>query len=161
MFKDYYQILEITHNASLSEIKQAYRAASKKWHPDVNPGKDTTQMMQDINEAYAILKDEMKRMRYDAEYVLFHQKKSECKQTVETQYAENEWSYDYEVKDEKLKEDIKSARQYAKELVDEFLSSLKDDSRKAIKGAWEDAKGYVFAAIILFAIGLIVALINQ
>lgn len=161
MFKDYYQILEIKHNASLSEIKQAYRAASKKWHPDVNPGKDTTQMMQDINEAYAILKDEMKRMRYDAEYVLFHQKKSECKQTVETQYAENEWSYDYEVKDEKLKEDIKSARQYAKELVDEFLSSLKDDSRKAVKGAWEGAKGYVFAAIILFAIGLIVALINQ
>ena len=60
MFKDYYQILEITQQASLSEIKQAYRAASKKWHPDVNPGKDTTQIMQDINEAYAILKDETK-----------------------------------------------------------------------------------------------------
>ncbi len=161
MFKDYYQVLEITQQASLNEIKQAYRAASKKWHPDVNPGKDTTQIMQDINEAYAILKDETKRMRYDAEYVLFHQKKTEHKQTVETQYAENDWSYDYEVKDENLKEDIKSARQYAKELVDEFLSSLKDDSRKAVKGAWEGAKGYVFAAIILFAIGLIVALINQ
>ena len=161
MFKDYYQILEITPQASLSEIKQAYRAASKKWHPDVNPGKDTTQIMQDINEAYAILKDETKRMRYDTEYVLFNQKKTECKQTVETQYAENEWSYDYEVKDENLKEDIKSARQYAKELVDEFLSSLKDDSRKAVKGAWEGAKGYVVAAIILFSIGLIVALINQ
>ena len=161
MFKDYYQILEITQQASLDEIKQAYRVASKKWHPDVNLGKDTTQMMQDINEAYAILKDETKRKRYDAEYALFNQKKGNCKPTVESQRAENAWSYDYEVKDENLKEDIKSARRYAKDLVDEFLSSLKDDSRKAVQGAWEGAKGYVFAAIILFAIGLIVALINQ
>lgn len=161
MFKDYYQILEITQQASLSEIKQAYRIASKKWHPDVNPGKDTTQMMQDINEAYAILKDETKRMRYDAEYVLFNQKKTDSKQTTKTQSTENEWSYKYDIKDEKLKEDIKSARQYAKELVDEFLSSLKEDSRKAAKGAWEGAKGYIIAAVILFVIGLLVALFNQ
>ena len=161
MFKDYYKILEIPQQASLSEIKQAYRTASKKWHPDMNPGKDTTQMMQDINEAYAILKEETKRMRYDAEYVLFNQKKAERKQTVETHSATSEWSYDYDVKDENLKEDIKSARQYAKDLVDEFLSSLKDDSRKAVQGAWDGAKGYVFAAIVLFVIGLLVALFNQ
>lgn len=161
MFKDYYQILEITQQASLDEIKQAYRIASKKWHPDVNPGKDTTQMMQDINEAYAILKDEAKRKRYDTEYLLFNQRKTEYKQTVETQSTENDWFYDYDVKDENLKEDIKTARQYAKDLVDEFLASLKDDSRKAVQGAWEGAKGYIFAAIILFVIGLLVALFNQ
>ena len=150
MFKDYYQILEISQQASLNDIKQAYRTASKKWHPDVNPGKDTTQMMQDINEAYAILKDDTKRMRYDAEYEMFNQKKASCKQTVETQWTEKTWSYDYEVKDENLKEDIKSARQYAKDLVDEFLRSLKDDSLKAAKGAWEGSKGYVLGAVILF-----------
>ena len=161
MFKDYYQILEISQQASLSEIKQAYRSASKKWHPDLNLGKDTTQIMQDINEAYAILKEETKRMRYDAEYVLFNQKKTKCNQTTKTQSSENEWSYDYDVKDENLKEDIITARQYAKDLVEEFFASLKEDSRKAAKGAWEGAKGYILAAVILFVIGLLVALFNQ
>lgn len=160
MFKDYYQILGISPNASLTDIKQAYRTASKKWHPDVNPGVNTTQMMQDINEAYAILKDEIKRKRYDAEYVLFNQTKSSTEQTVETNNTTSEWTYDYDVKDENLKEDIKTARQYAKELVDEFLASLKEDTKKAAKGAWEEAKGYVVGAVILFIIGIIVAILN-
>lgn len=141
MFKDYYQILEITQQASLDEIKQAYRTASKKWHPDVNPGKDTTQMMQNINEAYAILKDEAKRKRYDAEYVLFNQRKTEYRQTVETQSTENDWSYDYDIKDENLKEDIKTARQYAKDLVDEFLASLKMILEKHCRGHGKVQRG--------------------
>ena len=69
MLKDYYSILGISFNASDEEIKRAYRALSKRWHPDVNPGLDTTAIMQDINEAYYILKDSAMRVRYDAEYV--------------------------------------------------------------------------------------------
>lgn len=158
MFKDYYQILEITQNATLEEIKEAYRIASKKWHPDLNHGTDTTQMMQDINEAYAILKDETKRSRYDTEYALFNEKRYSYKQTEETYSSGNTWSYDYDVEDENLKDDINTARSYAKDLVDEFLSSLRDNSKNAAKGAWEGAKGYVCVAIILSIIGFIVAL---
>ena len=69
MLKDYYSILGISFNASDDEIKRAYRALSKRWHPDVNPGLDTTAIMQDINEAYFILRDSAMRVRYDAEYV--------------------------------------------------------------------------------------------
>ena len=69
MLKDYYSILGISFNASDEEIKRAYRALSKRWHPDVNPRLDTTAIMQDINEAYYILKDSAMRVRYDAEYV--------------------------------------------------------------------------------------------
>lgn len=69
MLKDYYSILGISFNASDEEIKWAYRALSKRWHPDVNPGLDTTAIMQDINEAYYILRDSAMRVRYDAEYV--------------------------------------------------------------------------------------------
>lgn len=61
MFKDYYKILGISRQASAQEIKSAYRTMSKKWHPDINPGMDVTSIMQDINEAYAILKDENKK----------------------------------------------------------------------------------------------------
>lgn len=69
MLKDYYSILGISFNASDDEIKRAYRALSKRWHPDVNPGLDTTAIMQDINEAYCILRNPVMRARYDAEYV--------------------------------------------------------------------------------------------
>lgn len=77
MFKDYYQILSIAQNATSEEIKKAYKTASMKYHPDRNPGKDTTSMMQDINEAYAILKDDEKRTRYDQEYRNFKQETTE------------------------------------------------------------------------------------
>ena len=57
MFKDYYQILDVSFSASKEEIKKAYRKMSLQWHPDRNPGADVTEMMQDINEAYKILND--------------------------------------------------------------------------------------------------------
>ncbi len=157
MFKDYYKILSVSQQASKAEIKEAYRVASKRWHPDVNPGINTTSKMQDINEAYAILKDEEKRKRYDAEYILFKQKAE--RQKVKS--SDSSWSYDYEVHDENLKNDINSARQYAKDLVDEFLASLKKTSKDAAKGAWDGSKFYIFAAIVLSMIGLVVASLSS
>ena len=57
MFRDYYAILEVNYDASSEDIKSAYRQLSKKWHPDVNPDAEVTSKMQDINEAYCVLKD--------------------------------------------------------------------------------------------------------
>lgn len=68
MFKDYYKILGVAQSSSISEIKSAYRTMSIKWHPDRNPSFKAKTVMQDINEAYAILNDEEKRHRYDVEY---------------------------------------------------------------------------------------------
>ena len=161
MFKDYYQILEISQYASLSEIKEAYKIASKKWHPDVNQNIDTTQMMQDINEAYAILKDETKRARYDAEYIEFNRQKKNEHQSSASKTTENTWSYNYDVKDENLRQDINNARQYAKDLVDEFFASLRNDSKRAAKGAWDGAKGYVYVGVLFAIIGLVVALCSS
>ena len=53
MFKDYYQILGIEYPSNPVEIRGAYHLQSMKWHPDKNPGRDTKQQMQDVNEAYA------------------------------------------------------------------------------------------------------------
>ena len=36
--KDYYLILNIEPNATLDEVKQAYRTMSQKYHPDKNKG---------------------------------------------------------------------------------------------------------------------------
>lgn len=149
MFKDYYKILEVAPEATQEEIKKAYRSQSLRWHPDKNPGVDTTAKMQDINEAYNILKDSTTRARYDAEYAKFYSARSEQPKTTK---AEAE----YDIKDETLKEDIKEARKAAEDYVREFYSSLKKDSKKAAQGAWEEAKGPLGAAVILAVIGLIV-----
>ncbi len=42
MFKNYYAILDISENAGLDDIKKAFRKQCFKWHPDRNPGFDTT-----------------------------------------------------------------------------------------------------------------------
>ena len=157
MFKDYYKILGVSQSASDYDIKAAYRSMSIKWHPDKNQGDDAISMMQDINEAYAILKDKTKRERYDREYNIFSETQKYYKPTQYANTANRKsWEYDYEVQDESLKEDIQSARKLAEELVREFLSSLKDVSKKAATGAWDSAKNYVYGGLILLVIGIFI-----
>lgn len=64
---DYYKILGLTHEASGKEIKAAYRTLAKKYHPDVvknDPEKN--KRMYEIQEAYGVLGDEIKRKQYDS-----------------------------------------------------------------------------------------------
>lgn len=63
--RDFYNILEISRSASAAEIKSGYRKLAKKYHPDANPGKDTTNDFQEVNRAYEVLSDEDKRKKYD------------------------------------------------------------------------------------------------
>lgn len=65
--KNYYKILEISGDASTEVIKAAYKAMSKKYHPDLYAG-DKAQAdakMQDINEAYEVLSDSSLKAEYD------------------------------------------------------------------------------------------------
>ncbi|MBR2897465.1 MAG: DnaJ domain-containing protein [Oscillospiraceae bacterium] len=80
----YYEILEISENASEEVIKMAYKALAKKYHPDVFQGdrNEAEEKMKQINVAYSILSDAAKRAQYDA----FLKKKNE-KNTAETQNA--------------------------------------------------------------------------
>jgi len=67
MAEDYYKILGVDRNASLEDIKKAYRKLAFKWHPDRNPNNkaQAEEMFKKISEAYAVLSDEEKRKRYD------------------------------------------------------------------------------------------------
>lgn len=62
---DFYQSLGISQSASETDIKQAYRALSFKFHPDRNSSKEAGEQMRDINEAYETLSDKSKRKQYD------------------------------------------------------------------------------------------------
>lgn len=65
--KDYYKILEVSKDASQSEIKKSYYALAKKYHPDLTEFDKTysEQKMVEINEAYSVLSDPLKRRDYD------------------------------------------------------------------------------------------------
>lgn len=64
--RDYYEVLGVGKNADDAEIKKAYRALAKKYHPDVNPGNTEAEAkFKEASEAYAILSDPDKRRQYD------------------------------------------------------------------------------------------------
>ena len=62
---DYYKILNVSPNASESEIKKSYRSLSFKYHPDKNPDPSVAEQYKLINEAYETLNDPQKKLQYD------------------------------------------------------------------------------------------------
>jgi molecular chaperone DnaJ len=63
---DYYEILEISRNATAEEVKKAYRKKALQYHPDKNPGdSEAEKRFKEISEAYEVLSDTKKRQVYD------------------------------------------------------------------------------------------------
>jgi curved DNA-binding protein CbpA len=60
-----YKVLAVDPSADIEVVAAAYRALSKKYHPDVNPSPVAQAMMSDINRAYDMLKDPDKRRQVD------------------------------------------------------------------------------------------------
>jgi len=63
----HYEMLEVSHRASVTVIRAAYRCLAQHDHPDKKAGCEAArQRMADINRAYAVLSDREKRQTYDA-----------------------------------------------------------------------------------------------
>jgi len=66
MTKDYYKILGVSELCNEQELKSAYRKLARKWHPDVAGNTDeVVNKFKEINEAYEILSDKIKKADYD------------------------------------------------------------------------------------------------
>lgn len=167
VFKDYYQILEIEQSATIIEIKSAFKKQAIKWHPDKNIGMDTTLKMQDINEAYLMLKDIEARKRYDLEYrsfktftakkeSTFNQKETNKESYRTENQKQTESQPEYEFDDEILKNWMRNARKQAVDLAIQTIKEMGELSVTATKAAGskmlEWTLGYVVSGFILFLI---------
>lgn len=63
---NYYELLEVSPNASPEVLKAAYKSLIQRYHPDRNPGdRQAAERSQSIVQAYQILSDSAKRATYD------------------------------------------------------------------------------------------------
>lgn len=63
--QDYYEILEVSREATAEEIKKAYRRKARTMHPDVATEPDAADRFKDVAQAYETLRDPQKRQMYD------------------------------------------------------------------------------------------------
>lgn len=68
---DYYQLLDLRRDAGAGEVKRAYHASSRNFHPDANRHLSgelraaSHVIAKRITEAYAVLRDPRRRQAYD------------------------------------------------------------------------------------------------
>ncbi len=63
--KDYYAVLGVPQNASMEEIRLAYRRQARAYHPDLSGEPHAEERFKEINEAYEVLANAEKRKAYD------------------------------------------------------------------------------------------------
>ncbi len=63
--KDYYAVLGVSPQASIDEIRLAYRRQARVYHPDLSVDPDAVERFREVNEAYEVLANAEKRRAYD------------------------------------------------------------------------------------------------
>lgn len=107
VYKNYYKILGLeTSRVSIDEIKIAYRAAAKKYHPDLNVGDNLAEeKIKDINEAYKTLSEPSSKRKYDR---IWNSRFSENKRAFSGKGQKGEILSMFLGNKEKIKEDNKT-----------------------------------------------------
>src|SRR5207247_1046762 len=65
MSRDLYRVLQVDPLADAEVLEAAYRRLARKYHPDVSSAPDAEARMRELNEAYATLRDPIRRASYD------------------------------------------------------------------------------------------------
>ena len=155
-FEDFYALLVVAASATPEEIRRAFRARMREWHPDVNSSPDATAHTQRLIVAYKILNDPEARTRYDVEYAR-HCPRSTSSEGANASSASgaqrgsapSQTTPDFS--DPVLERWIRTARKEAAEEWRQFASEFKGASMAALGAA---ARG-ILLMIILSIIGFI------
>ena len=136
---NYYDILGVTPDSDLSEIKSAYRKLARQFHPDVNP--NGTRKFKDISRAYDTLSDPDKRKQYDILNGFFKSAESKSSE-AEDNVSKNE---------EKPKEEFSRAKPKRKQknfsdVFNSFFDAQKTEEKHPVDG--EDINADVSISIL-------------
>ncbi|XP_062576500.1 uncharacterized protein LOC134238379 [Saccostrea cucullata] len=137
-FGSHYDILGVSRDASLKEIKSAYISLCKKFHPDSNPDDVEAQSnFVRLNEAYTLLSDPKKRSEYD-ETIGVHRRDAPNKERKAPDFSHHDliWEMNHrydkqkdmteeQILDQRLKEQQKRYEKWYKEYL------LKKESQKS------------------------------
>jgi len=63
--QDHYSALGLKSDATLADIKKAFRQKAAQYHPDRNPDANAPARFRAVQQAYAVLGDETARQAYD------------------------------------------------------------------------------------------------
>lgn len=119
--KNLYNILGVSHEATLEEIKKVYHSLALKYHPDRNKSESAAKKFREINAAYSILADLNKRREYDLrlEKIKTDYQKTQKKAQRPKQQTKNEID-DILSTFDAIGETIKTGFRYAKKFSDMF-----------------------------------------
>ncbi len=67
MARNLYDVLGVPPGAAPAEVKRSFRRLAKRYHPDVSPGRDTSERFLEVQAAYRVLSDPLLRREYDEE----------------------------------------------------------------------------------------------
>lgn len=180
--KTIYEILEVSENASKEVIEKAYKVLAKKYHPDLQEEdnkEESKKKMQEINEAYEILSDDVKRKEYDAKLLeqreIEKQKQFgdysqsqdyEYNQTIQNQQGTSQEEQRYRdmqrrrYEEELLKQQEKLKRQMEKNMQEQYenayygyLRSLGYKIKE--KWTWKKTKNLIIIITTLILIGIV------
>lgn len=127
--KDFYKVLNVSIDASVEDIKAAYKKLVKTCHPDITGKEEDIEKFKEIQKAYEVLSDENKRKKYDVVNGYFREK---VKRSYEK--AKNNKNL-YEEVIKKAKENSKKSESFSHS-INEALDNL-FNTKKTVKSKEE------------------------
>ena len=138
--KDYYELLEVSQNASDEVIARAYKVLAKKYHPDMNPENpaEAEEKFKEVTEAYEILSDPNKKRDYDSKLAYEKNKKREEANRTSNREQYNNSSSNTTTSNEVAYSDMYEENIVPKVDVDRLDQILKEHEN-AVEQAYNDA----------------------
>lgn len=180
--KTWYEILEVSENASKEIIEKAYKVLAKKYHPDLQTEENkqiAENKMKEINEAYSILSDEEKRKDYDnklhaereeANRIKHEQNNSQAYYNAQRQsemYGQSQrpmTEEEYQELQKRRQEEIKRQQKMQKQMQAEYEQRYQDAYEGYLRSlgykikhgwTWKRVKELAIAILIIVAICLV------
>ena len=157
--KNYYQILEVSENASYEVIEKAYRVLAKKYHPDIQPRDKlywAETKFKEITEAYNIISNPESRKIYDMKIGLntstdkkyndLYNENEKLKKEINDMKTNNESQNYNNNKRNTVKTETVS---YVRECINSIKNMITNEKNKPAEERSKDLKALILTIIIV------------